>query len=236
MATELNAENREYITWQYQDLNFALLGGLKIEGLERMRVTLKVEYRQQVLRHNHLFNSESLDKLVRQCAERFALGTAYLAAAFATLINLLEAYRLDQLKKQAVERVAVKPLTEAEKKQAEEFLKQPALLHNTNELIGRSGVIGEENNRLLMYLVFTSRKREEPLHVISLGSSGTGKTNLQSGVGELMPVEDVIQITSLSENALYYFGKQALKHKLILIFKTRHFLYHQIIKRSHQIV
>lgn len=41
-----------------------------------------------------------------------------------------------------------------------------------------------------MYLVFTSRKREEPLHVISLGSSGTGKTHLQSGVGELMPVED----------------------------------------------
>lgn len=68
-----------------------------------------------------------------------------------------------------------------------------------------------------MYLVFTSRKREEPLHVISLGSSGTGKTHLQSGVGELMPAEDVIPITSLSENALYYFGKQELKHKLILI-------------------
>jgi hypothetical protein len=218
MATVLNTENREYVTWQYQELNFGLLGGLKIEGLERMRVTLKVEYKQQAVRHNlDLYNNESLDKLVRRCAERFALGTAYLATAFATLINHLEAYRLDQLNKRAVEKEAVKPLTEAEKKQAEEFLKQPALLHNTNELIGRSGVIGEEINRLLMYLVFTSRKREEPLHVISLGSSGTGKTHLQSGVGELMPLEDVIQITSLSENALYYFGKQELKHKLILI-------------------
>ncbi|WP_207515699.1 hypothetical protein [Longitalea luteola] len=68
-----------------------------------------------------------------------------------------------------------------------------------------------------MYLIFTSRNSEEPLHVISLGSSGTGKTHLQEKVGELMPVEDVIQITSLSENALYYFGKQELKHKLILI-------------------
>lgn len=46
-----------------------------------------------------------------------------------------------------------------------------------------------------MYLVFTSRKREEPLHVISLGSSGTGKTHLQSGVSELMPPEDFIQIS-----------------------------------------
>lgn len=218
MATALNTENREYITWQYQELNFGLLGGLRIEGLERMRVTLKVEYRQQAVRHNlDLYNNDSLDKLIRRCAESFALGTAYLATAFATLINLLEAYRLDQLKKQAVEKETVKQLTEAEKKEAEQILRHPDLLQRTNELIGQSGVIGEEDNRLLMYLVFTSRKREEPLHVISLGSSGTGKTHLQEKVGELMPAEDVIQITSLSENALYYFGKQELKHKLILI-------------------
>lgn len=52
MAVELNAETWEHITWQYQELNFALLGGLKTEGLERMRVTLKVDYKQQVVRHN----------------------------------------------------------------------------------------------------------------------------------------------------------------------------------------
>jgi hypothetical protein len=55
------------------------------------------------------------------------------------------------------------------------------------------------------------------LHVNSLGSSGTGKTHLQEKVGELIPPEDRIEITSLSENAFYYFGKQELKHKLILI-------------------
>jgi hypothetical protein len=131
------------------------------------------------------------------------------------LINELEVYRLEQLKLLAKEKEPVKQLTEAERKETEEFLKQPDLLQRTNDLIGQSGVIGEDNNRLLMYLVFTSRKREESLHVFSLGSSGTGKTHLQ--VGELMPPEDVIQITSLSGNAFYYFGKQELKHKLILI-------------------
>jgi hypothetical protein len=99
MELGLNTQNREYITWQYQELNFGLLGGFRIEGLGRMRVTLKVEYRQQAVRHNlDLYNNESLDKLVRRCAERFALGTAYLATTFSTLINLLEAYRLYQLK------------------------------------------------------------------------------------------------------------------------------------------
>ncbi|AEV99203.1 hypothetical protein Niako_2870 [Niastella koreensis GR20-10] len=124
MATALSTENREYITWQYQELNFALLGGLKIEGLERMRVTLKVEYKQQAIRHNlDLYNTESLDKLVRRCAERFTLGTTYMAGAFATLINLLETYRLDQLKLLVKEKEPVKQLTPAERKQAEAWQK-----------------------------------------------------------------------------------------------------------------
>ena len=91
------------------------------------------------------------------------------------------------------------------------------LLSRTNDLIGRSGVIGEETNRLLMYLVFTSRLRENPLHIMSLGSSGTGKTYLQEKVSALIPEEDKIEITTLSENALYYFDKQELKNKLVLI-------------------
>ena len=36
-------------------------------------------------------------------------------------------------------------------------------------------------------------------------------------VGELIPEEDRIEITTLSENAFYYFGKRQLQNKLILI-------------------
>tara|TARA_Y100000114_G_scaffold157276_1_gene188748 strand:+ start:4056 stop:5216 length:1161 start_codon:yes stop_codon:yes gene_type:complete len=90
-------------------------------------------------------------------------------------------------------------------------------MQRTKEDIGKSGVIGEEDNRLLMYLIFTSRKRESPLHIVSLGNSGVGKTHLQEKVGELIPEEDKIEITSLSTNAFYYFGQRQLKNKLILI-------------------
>lgn len=68
-----------------------------------------------------------------------------------------------------------------------------------------------------MYIIFTSRKREQPLHIIGLGSSGTGKTHLQEKVGELIPEEDRLSLTCLSENSFYYFGKHELKHKAILI-------------------
>ena len=68
-----------------------------------------------------------------------------------------------------------------------------------------------------MYLIFTSRKLRHPLHVISFGSSGTGKTHLQEKVSQLIPEEDKENLTGLSENALYYVGKQHYKNKLILL-------------------
>jgi DNA primase len=90
-------------------------------------------------------------------------------------------------------------------------------MQRTNNDIGKTGMIGEENNRLLMYLVFTSRLREQPLHIISLGASGTGKTYLQEKVSELIPEQDKLEITILSENAFYYFDRKELKNKLVLI-------------------
>ena len=49
---ELHTDNPEYFTWQYEQLQIAILGGLKIEGLDRMRVTLKIEWKQLAVRHN----------------------------------------------------------------------------------------------------------------------------------------------------------------------------------------
>ena len=111
----------------------------------------------------------------------------------------------------------MRELTPEEKEAAINFLMQPNLMQRTNDSIGKAGVIGEEANRLLMYIIFTSRKREHPLHIISFGSSGAGKSHLQEKVAELIPEEDKIESTSLTSNALYYFGEYDLQHKLILI-------------------
>ena len=110
-----------------------------------------------------------------------------------------------------------KELTEEQKRKAITYLQSPNLMERTGEDLGKTGVIGEETNRLLMYLVFTSRLRDQPLHIISLGSSGTGKTYLQEKIAELIPEHDKLEITILSENAFYYFEQTELRHKLVLI-------------------
>jgi hypothetical protein len=170
------------------------------------------------LRHNlDLYNDTQVEKLIRKAAEKLEVGTIALSRAIADLTNQLEEYRLKELESKQQVKETRKLLTEEERAQAITYLKTQDLLLRTNQDIGRSGVIGEESNRLLMYLIFTSRRREQPLHLVSLGSSGIGKSHLQEKVGELIPEEDKLEITTLSENAFYYFGQRELKNKLILI-------------------
>ncbi|PKV53007.1 hypothetical protein ATE84_5148 [Aquimarina sp. MAR_2010_214] len=211
-----NPNNYSYFT---KELEIHILGGIKFNNLERMRVTLSIQKPENnnVLRHSiDLYNDNTIERLVRKVAERIEIGTSVVRITLQELTAALEQYRIDQIDKEQ-EVPATKSLSSKELRAAEAFLKDKDLLKNTNELIGKSGVIGEETNRLLMYLIFTSRKTSNPLHCISLGSSGVGKTHLQSKVAELIPEEDKIEITVLSANAFYYFNRTELQHKLILI-------------------
>ena len=221
MPKTLNATNPESLIYEHELLKLTVLGGIKLEGLDRMRATLKIELKKSSVppvRHNlDLYNDNQTEKLIRRTAEKLEIGTSVIAASLAELTSQLEDYRMRQLKETQPKPYESPKLTADERKEAETFLKAPGLLERTNELIGKSGMIGEASNRLLMYLIFTSRKQNQPLHIVSLGASGTGKTHLQEKVGELIPEEDRIEITTLSENAFYYFGQRELKNKLILI-------------------
>ena len=161
-----------------------------------------------------MYNDNQIEKFTRKIAERLEIGTSEVRRTLQELTKELENYRFLLFKKEAeLYKPYFKELSTTEEKEAVKFLKSKDLLSKTNELIGKSGVIGEQTNRLLMYLKFTSRKTNNPLHCISLGSSGTGKAHLQSKVAELIPVEDKIEITVLSANAIYYLNRTELRHQ-----------------------
>lgn len=230
---QINTDNPEAITYNTEELGYTILGGIRLEGLDRLRVTIKIEVLNRKFQHYlnnpdiaalairqnlDLYSITQVEKLARLIADRLEVGVTQVSKDLSDITNELERYRLQQIESDQQEQSKIiKPLTEAERKAAIEFLQQPSLLQRTNEMIGKAGMTGEELNRLLMYLIFTSRKTNKPLHIISMGSSGTGKSYLQEKIAELIPDEDKIEITSLTENAFYYFDKAELGHKLILI-------------------
>ena len=218
---KLNTSNPYNYNYTTKALEIHILGGIKTNKLESLRVTLSIQKLKghNVLRQSiDLYNDNLVEKLVRKCAERLEVGTSVVRKDLQELTRELENHRFLLIDTETESQQAfTKQLTAKEEKEAITFLQSKNLLEKTNEHIGKSGVIGEVDNRLLMYLIFTSRKTNNPLHCISLGSSGVGKTHLQSKVAELIPEEDKVEITVLSANAFYYFNRTELQHKLILI-------------------
>jgi DNA primase catalytic core len=219
----INTTNPEFITYTCGDLQIIILGGINLGQIDRLRMTIKISRMDtgnplHSIRHTlDLYHSDYLEKFISKASDQLETGTGTIKRALAELTEQIEAYRLSKIESMKEQKPQQRQLTEERKKQAIRYLKAPKLLERTGEDIGKTGVVGEETNRLLMYLVFTSRLREQPLHIVSLGASGTGKTYLQEKVSELVPEQDKLEITILSENAFYYFDRKELKHKLVLI-------------------
>ena len=217
-VSRLITENVELLVFGNGVIQIQVLGGIRLEGLDRMRVTLKLVYQQKTLRHNlDLYNDDQVDRLVKKVCNRMELGSREVQSLLDDLTESLESYRMEQVESSQKKPLAVKRMTSNEESKAKEYLSGENLMQRTMDDLGKSGIIGESKNRLLMLMVMTSRKRDHPLHVISLAASGQGKTHLQECVSACIPDEDKMEITSLSDNALYYFGKEELKHKLLLI-------------------
>jgi DNA primase len=97
------------------------------------------------------------------------------------------------------------------------FLKTNDLLKRLNAQIGKSGIVGEENSRLLLFLIIISYMNKSPIHGIVQGSSGSGKTHIIGSIADLMPGEDVLRFTRITESSLYNWGEFDLFRKIIII-------------------
>ncbi len=126
---------------------------------------------------------------------------------------------------------------------ATDFLRQKDLLKSLNQLIEKAGIIGEENSRLLLFLITISYLNKSPLHGIVQGSSGSGKTHIISRIADLMPQEDVLRFTRITESSLYNWGEFDLFQKIIIIedldglkedalYALREFISNQVLRSS----
>lgn len=218
----LDISNPNYITWHRDELELFLIGALPLYPIDRMIVTLGIkkvnsEHPLHAMRQKiNLYQDDYVEKLARKAAERMEVGTTKVHETILQFTELLERYRQEQI--QALNKeTGAKELSAGRIKEVQNFLDAPKLHDRTNKLIGDTGLIGEEINRMILWYVYGYRKSKSPLHVMCLGASGTGKTYLQEKVGALMPEESKKEITSMSSNAVYYFEEDELVHKILIL-------------------
>ena len=158
--------------------------------------------------------SRSRRVFIGEAARLFRETAEVIEADVNRLITQLESYAQKQLAETASQVVL---LNDAEKAEALKLGKHPDLAGEILRDMERLGMIGEDTNKLMGYLVMTSRKMDDPLALLILSGSGAGKSHLQDTILSLCPEEELIKLTSLSGQALFYKGEDSLKNKVLAV-------------------
>ena len=101
--------------------------------------------------------------------------------------------------------------------EAEQLLGDEELLSKLLEMIRTSGVTGEQDLVLTLFLVGTSRLLQRPMACIVQGPSSSGKSYVIEKVAQAFPPESVLMATDMTANALYYMPPEKLKHCFVVV-------------------
>ena len=127
--------------------------------------------------------------------------------------------KMEVTKKKAERLDEKKALTDAEKKIAEDILKSPTLLYDILKMVKKLGVVGEEKNILLHYIILTSRNLKNPLSATVKGDSSSGKSYTLLTTIKMFPKSAYIDLTDATPQSFYYCPDDHFKHKIIVIFE-----------------
>jgi len=184
--------------------------------LGRLRVTVKVT-------RGDLFHVDSIDLYASRARSEFAKKVEKVLSAEAAQVEaallalIVECERLGEADAGDVVSPQPEPMSEAERREALAFLKRPDLLDEISRDIDALGYVGEDTNKRLVYLVAVSRKLDDPLSAIVMSQSGAGKSGLTEVIEKLTPAEDMVLLTRLTPQSLYYVEPGFLDRKLIVV-------------------
>ena len=192
--------------------------GFKTDQLDSLKTSLQVihPHTKQDLRGKlDLYEYKQVKSIAHAAAEKLNLRNDLIEQDLSHLTGLLEHYKdqqLHQKKEQTGSKVQVQAATATK---CIEFLKSPRLIKKLNQLITKAGIMGEETNRILLFIIASSYKMPDTLHALIQGSSGSGKTRLLKVISHLMPDEDVKRYTRVTDNSFYNQDEYFFVHKLL---------------------
>jgi DNA primase len=220
-TTELNTSNPNKITYTTATASYAILGGLP-KQLDMLKVMLLIENKEGLKSRNKvdLYEDKQVEKLCKEVSEKLQIRKDLMENDIYKLTELVETFRETE---QGEHKAGGEPqptphfFTLKERIDLESFLKKPKVIERLNDLLGKTGIVGEERNRIFLLLIAISYKMKDPLHALVQGSSGSGKTKIVRQVSDCIPPESVTRFTRISDKALYNYPKNYFTNRLIII-------------------
>lgn len=215
----LHVVNAHFLTYKDELLTIDILGGVDISQMERMVSTLRITHSNYPpLRTTlDLYNDNQTDKLLRSLCDKWELKLVEVSKCLHSLTLQLEDYRLQQLRYAGKNKQIKFEVSEEDKKKAILFLKNKNLLSLLIQNLNTAGILGEDENAVILFLALASYKFSNPFSVLCLAKSGIGKSYILQKLSECMPNGSYSFHTQISANALYYFDSNDIHNKALLV-------------------
>ena len=215
----LKVHSPNFITYQTELFNIDVLGGVDLTQVERMICTLRVSYgNYPPMRYTlDLYSDNQTDKLIRTICQKWELTLLEVSKTIHKCICELESYKLERLKYPKGKELSTFEMSEDEEKEALQYLKDKNLTSNLKADFKSLGILGEDENALILFLAMASHKYENPFSVLCLAKSGIGKSYLLQKLSSCLPQNSLSFHTQISENALYYFDSHQLNGKVLFV-------------------
>jgi DNA primase catalytic core len=210
-SLEQSAKVRKRVQSLYKQTEHGFIVGYgerqyEIKGIQRsdtqLKATIKVSKDVQgslpfELSTIDLYSSRSRIWFAKLCADLFEAAEELIKEDLGRILTVVEEYKPKEKKATKQE------LTKAEKEQAFKLLKNPDIFREILSDLETMGVTGEQTNKLVGYLAAVSRKLDEPLSVLIQSRSAAGKSTLQDAILSLVPDEDYVKYTRITDQALF---------------------------------
>lgn len=199
-------------------LNYRL-GGVKPLFVTSLRVSVRVKPEQSSGGDKNyydtldLYSARNRAAFAQSAEKGLGAESARIERDLARILECLETERDSRLGQQ--ETRVERRVSEEDKKAGMELLSDSGLFKRIADDLSSLGYVGEDINKQLLYLCASSRKRDNPLNVLFLSRPASGKSYLVDCVRQLMPEDEVITVTSFSDQALNYLND--LEHKFLIL-------------------
>jgi DNA primase len=164
-----------------------------------------------------LYSARQRGVFTKQASEELVIKEEVVRRDLGRVLLKLEELQDEQIKQALAPKEEVVTISDEDRADAMELLRDPRLLERIVEDFARCGVVGEETNKLVGYLGVVSRHLESPLAVIVQSSSAAGKSSLMEAVLAFLPDEHRVQYSAMTGQSLFYMGETDLKHKVLAI-------------------
>jgi hypothetical protein len=205
--------------------------GYRVRGLEnntsfdQLKVNLRVVYGEGSQERFHvdtldLYNARQRTAFIAAGQQILGVPRATMETDLTQLLMKLEAHQEAQILAKAKVREPVNAgpkMTPEEEAKALALLREPKLFQRLLADFELAGVVGEETNKLLGYLIAVSRKLSKPLSGQITARSAAGKSSLMNAILDFVPAEDKQVVTAMTGQALYYLPEDGLAHKVLAI-------------------